>query len=193
MIHLASNTRARALLLVTAIGCSQAAAPDSGAPDGADPSDGGSGGTDAVPRPPNGALVLNELLAASDDSDDPDDWIELTNTGSETVALAGWALTDLDPTTHDDDPWRFPAEAVVAPGTYIIVWASDPDDPAPDAADFKLSASDGEGLWLLDPSGAVADQVTFPPLDDGQVYARQPDGVGPWAVTDAPSRGAPNP
>jgi len=57
-------------------------------------------------------VVINELQAANSKTiSDPDfgeqgDWIELYNTGSSTVDLSGWFLTD-DPS--EPQQWQIPA------------------------------------------------------------------------------------
>ena len=49
--------------------------------------------------PVQAAVVINEFLAVNssslqDEDGDNSDWIELLNTGTTTVSLAGWHLTD---------------------------------------------------------------------------------------------------
>jgi hypothetical protein len=72
---------------------------------------------------------INEMMASNgrtlaDLDGDFEDWIELFNYGEEPVDLAGWGLSD-----KPDQPflWTFPEGTVIAPGEYLLVWASGKD------------------------------------------------------------------
>ena len=105
-------------------------------------------------------LAVTEIQADNDtvieDEDgDRSDWIELTNLGSTTLDLGGWALSD-DPSLAAR--WTFPAGTLLAPGNYLVVFASDKNRAIAGEElhlDFKLTA-DGETLALLRPDGSVA-------------------------------------
>jgi hypothetical protein len=71
---------------------------------------------------------LNELAAANvnglrDEDNEVQDWVELYNTGSNAVSLAGWSLTD-----DEDEPakWVFPPVSIPGRG-YLIVFCSGKD------------------------------------------------------------------
>jgi len=142
-------------------------------------------------------VVLNEVMAKNDAAwadpqDEYDDWIELKNTSSVPLDLAGMYLSD-----NPDIPlkWQFPAHTVVEPGGYLIVWADEDGGDEPGLhANFKL-ASAGETIWLFDTfaSGhALLDSVTFTDLETDQSCGRSPDGEGPMQVLSAPSPMGPN-
>ena len=104
-------------------------------------------------------VVISEFMAdnkgtlADDDGQYPD-WIELYNTATTNVSLAGWSLTD-DPTHLAR--WSFPSTNVIAKG-FLVVFASGKNRAvagAPLHTDFSLKAS-GEYLALLKPDGSVA-------------------------------------
>ncbi|MFT7302099.1 MAG: hypothetical protein ACI8UZ_000935 [Akkermansiaceae bacterium] len=122
-------------------------------------------------------LIITEFLASNDGgySNHPnpgqvenrlDDWIEIFNTSTESVSLAGWHLTD-DP----DEPtkWPFPINTSLTSGQYLLVYAS--SDDLPDArgnlhTNFKLNAN-GEYLALVRPDLSIAskfgaEEVTYP-------------------------------
>ena len=92
-------------------------------------------------------LVINEFLAANvstnglvDEDGQLSDWLELYNRGTAPVNLCGWSLTD-----SADQPaqWTFPATNI-APGQYLVVFASGKDRRTPGAnlhTNFKLSAA----------------------------------------------------
>jgi hypothetical protein len=70
-------------------------------------------------------VILNEFMAANstglrDEDGDTSDWIELRNTNSVTVDLAGWFLTD---DAGNLAKWRFPI-VTIEPNGYLVVFAS---------------------------------------------------------------------
>lgn len=79
-----------------------------------------------------GDVIINEVVAGNlngltDEDGERPDWVELYNRGVNAVNLLGWSLTD-DP----DVPglWTFPS-TVLAPGQYLVVFASGKDRRAP--------------------------------------------------------------
>ncbi len=108
-------------------------------------------------------LLITEVLAANtrtvaDDQGRYSDWIELHNPTATSISLAGYTLTD-DP----DEPakWSLPA-ATLAPGAFLLVWASGRDQVTSDGwhTNFRLSRG-GEYVGLFGPQGQVVDEVTF--------------------------------
>ena len=88
-------------------------------------------------------LEAGELLDADGDSSD---WIELYNPTDRLFGLSGWYLTD-----DADEPakWRFPDGVVLAPGQFLVVFASGKDRRAGELhTNFSLSAG-GEYLALV--------------------------------------------
>ena len=112
-------------------------------------------------------VIISEFMAdnkhtLADQDNDFSDWIELYNTQSTNVNLAGWALTDSP--THQN-PWHFPTTNLTAKG-FMVVFASGKNRAAAGSqlhTDFSLKAS-GEYLALLRPDGSVATEFapTFP-------------------------------
>lgn len=103
--------------------------------------------------PGAGSVMINEFIGNNrtglkDEDGETSDWIELYNSGSRSVNLAGWSLTDA---RYQPRRWMFPA-ITLEPQSYLVVFASGKDRrPAdPNAAlhtNFKLSAQ-GEHLAL---------------------------------------------
>ena len=114
-------------------------------------------------------VVISEFMAdnkhtLADEHQQYPDWIELYNTSSAAVNLAGWALTD--DATHQGR-WVFPATNLSAKG-FIVVFASGNNRATPGLplhTDFSLKAS-GEYLGLLKPDGSVATE--FAPVFPSQ-------------------------
>ena len=136
-----------------------------------------------------GLVTLNELVPEPDD-DGPDDleedWIELYNATSSTIDLAGWGLTD-EPESGEFS-W-LEEDTLLAPRGFLVLTAS--GDVNDGELGFKLS-SEGETLWLVDAEGMLVDAVTFPETDEGQAYARVPDGGEYWVLTVSPTPGRSN-
>jgi hypothetical protein len=142
-------------------------------------------------------LIINEIMASNSSSViDPqgqyDDWIELYNPGERAVDIAGMYLTD-DRSTPTK--WRIGsndvAEATIAPGGYLLLWADgDIADPGLHTP-FELS-SDGEEIALFDRDGITPiDSMTFPEQVNNVSYGRLPD-TGQWRFMRSPTPGRAN-
>lgn len=102
-------------------------------------------------------VYISEFLASNtgglQDSDgDSSDWIELYNAGPTSADLSGYYLTDDD---TELTKWAFPSGTTMAPGTMLLVFASDKGSAGPVGelhTTYKLS-SGGEYLGLVDPDG----------------------------------------
>ena len=104
------------------------------------------------------AAVINEFLTSNNsglvnDNADRSDWIEIYNTGAQTINLAGYSLTD-----NPNDPTKFIfSSQFLAPGQYLVVYADDDANPTSgnnQYTGFGLSSS-GEYVGLYDPTGTV--------------------------------------
>ena len=134
-----------------------------------------------------GSLELSELMASNSDTvydsdGETPDWIEVHNTTSENLSLAGWSLTtDL----HDRRQWSFP-DAEIGPDGYSVVYASAKTGAEGEMhASFKLSAS-GETLYLIDPLGRIASEMRYEALDKDISLSRRRDGSISTAVEPSP-------
>ena len=136
-------------------------------------------------------ILITEVQAAntrtvSDDRGRYADWIELHNPTAAPVSLAGYTFTD-DP----DEPakWRLPF-TTLAPGAFLVVWASGEDRVTSEGwhTSFRLSRG-GEYVGLFDPDGQVVDEVTFDEQET-DVSLGGWDGVRPvGGLPDPDSRG----
>lgn len=127
-------------------------------------------------------LVINEVMYDPDGpgNDASDEWVELYNATGQPVPLAGWSLAD----AASGDP--LPA-AVIGPHGFAVIAASDSFRqyfPGFTSTLIVLGGhignslgNDGDRLVLRDPSGAVADAVSWG--SDTSVLAP--------AIADAPS------
>ena len=104
--------------------------------------------------------IITEIMSANitilaDEDDDYEDWIEIFNTGEESVNLEGYGLSD-----NDSEPfkWVFP-NIEIQRGDYLLVFASGKNKVGQFVhTNFKLK-SEGEIITLSDPSGGIVDQV----------------------------------
>ena len=146
----------------------------------------------SLPLSSGGVVVINELLASTSEEDDDGielEWVELYNSGSRTVDLAGYTITD---DVKDPRQWVFPAVSIPA-RDFLVVWATGEDRTvAPDLhTNFRLRRG-GEYLGLYHPDGTVSDALTFPEQKTDYSYGRFPDGDGQWQYFSSPTRGASN-
>ena len=121
-------------------------------------------------------VIISEFMAANksgltDEDGAFPDWIEIFNSGTNTVNLDGWFLTD---NAANLTKWRIPSTNV-PPSGFLIVFASGKNRAVPGArlhTSFSLNAS-GEYLALVHPDGVtVASEFApvFPPQIDDISY-----------------------
>ncbi len=139
-------------------------------------------------------VVLNEILARNQSLTNAagatPDWVELYNTSSNTLDLAGLSLSD-DPNS--------PRKFVFAPGAQIephgfLLLTCDPNSPAsPANTGFGLNASGGS-LFLFNRQtngGGLVDAITFGLQVADLSIGRIPNGSGDWTL-NVPTLAAPN-
>ena len=174
-----ATVRLASLLPLLLLGCDPGAAAIDAAPAAADAAPVGQGG------PPRADLAINEVAPSPASGAD---WLELSDHGATDADLSGWFVTD-DP-DRLDHYYQFPAGTSLPAGGRLIVWADEGATGDGHHAPFKLSRSDG--VYLVKPSGVVADGLLYLLADGHLALARVPDGEGLfYPVT--PSPGLPNP
>ena len=138
-------------------------------------------------------VIINEVMASNAVfiNGRHDDWVELHNTGTSQVSLAGWHLSN-DP--YNPLRWAFPEGTVIAKDGYLIVYCAgsgNVTDGQKNAlyADFKLSAQ-GDDICLTDPEGNTA-AVHFGP-QYGNVSSGIPAGADGWHYLETSSPGKAN-
>ena len=139
-------------------------------------------------------VLITEVMAANtrtvaDDRGRYADWIELHNPTDTPVSLAGYTLTD-DP----DAPakWSLPA-TTLAPGAFLLVWASGADQVTPEGwhTSFRLNRG-GEYVGLFAPDGQVVDEVTFGEQEVDVSLGRLRTVFDQWVSFPIPTPGAAN-
>jgi hypothetical protein len=124
-------------------------------------------------------VYLNEIYASAGD-----DWVELYNNAESAKDVGGYKI-------YDDEALKYslPAETAIPAKGFLILFCDDTGSGL--HTNFKLSST-GETIYLENNSGQVIDFVTFPGLDDGEVYGRFPDGTGNFGVSGISSQGTAN-
>jgi hypothetical protein len=125
-----------------------------------------------------GDIVINEFLASNDfikaDQDgEYDDWIELYNKGNATIDLSTYSLSD---DISMLGAFTFPSGTMLAPDSFIVVWADNDTTQVGYHANFKISAS-GETLYLSK-NGSIEDSIQFGSQTTDVSFGRYPNGTG---------------
>jgi len=135
-----------------------------------------------------GFVLITEFMAANDHTIKDDlgefsDWIEIYNSGTNTVNLGGYYLTD---ELANLSKWQFPATNL-PPRRYLVVYASGFNRVKPGQplhTNFKLNA-DGEYLALIKPDGVTVISEfapVFPPQEEGLSYGLAVDDVSTFSL-----------
>ena len=140
----------------------------------------------------NSPIVINEFLAKNDHTNTDaagefDDWVELFNRGTETVALAGKFLTD---NAAYPNKWAFPdTTSPLPPHAFRLIWCDNDLTQSGLHANFKLSAH-GEFIGLTDKDGRTfLDSLSFGAQSADISFGRNPDGSEHWQfLTPSPDK-----
>ena len=135
-----------------------------------------------------GELAINEIMAVNtatvqDPSGSFPDWIELYNNTNQYLNLSNLYMSDVIVTPLK---WKFPDNTIIAPYSYLGVWADMDTLQSGLHANFKLAAT-GEDVILSYANGLVIDQVSFPIQSANVSYERCPNGTGPFTYQTSPT------
>ena len=134
-------------------------------------------------------LRINEFMASNlSGIEDPmlnqtSDWIELYNSGTTSINLSGYYLTD---NLNKPDKWTVPVGTMIEAEGYLLFWA-DGEDVA-DHTNFKLSAS-GESIGIFNSELNVIDSITYLEQRSDISFGRNNDQ---WVFYESPTPGAQN-
>lgn len=140
------------------------------------------------------AIQLSEIMSENgstlfSNSGDAPDWIEIVNSGSASVNLSKYSLLV---ESNINKVFVFP-DVSIAPGEYLVIYAEGSDAATSGealSAPFRLAASGGDSVVLLNAQGAAIDSVTTPELGVDEVFCRDADGV--WQISGAATPGRKN-
>lgn len=137
-------------------------------------------------------LHINEVMAENisalvTESGDVSDWIEITNDGSVPINIGRYSLLLDD---NFNRMFTFP-EYTMQPGECLVLWAEGAQKAVGGkwSLPFKLSASGGQTLLLMNPNSKAVDMVELPEMAEDEAWRRMRDGS--WDMGPA-SPGADN-
>ncbi|HET6244273.1 MAG: CotH kinase family protein [Bacteroidetes bacterium] len=139
-------------------------------------------------------VVINEISNSNgslllDEKQETHDWIEIFNSGSQSVNLLNYSLSD---NPKKPKKWLFP-NIVLEPYSFRIVYASGEDTLVNNYlhSNFKLSKT-GEEIILSDANENIIDYYSLGELQNNHGVGRKPDGGEKWCLFDIPSPGKTN-
>lgn len=143
----------------------------------------------------NAQLIINELMQSNIDCimDDlnefPDSWVELYNSGTETVNLDDYKIGVKNKVGK---AWQLPAQTV-DPGKYVVVYCDKEELDSTLHTSFRLE-SDKAGSVFLFLNDQIVDQVDHAPMPAPNIaYGRLViNGVDEWGYLDTPTPNAAN-
>jgi hypothetical protein len=141
-------------------------------------------------------LRISEVLPENkrghtDEEGKNEDWLELTNFGTQDVALADYLLTK---DFYDPNVTKILPDLVLKPGDYIVLFCDDDVEDGPLHLHFKLDA-DGDRIFLMkrspDDSWIWMDEMSFKAVQPDTAVGR-PACDQPAVELTEPTPGAPN-
>ncbi|NTW14148.1 MAG: PKD domain-containing protein [Candidatus Moranbacteria bacterium] len=126
------------------------------------------------PLPPIGTLVINEILPYPETA--TDEWIEIRNTGTAKMSVAGWKLTDAS-----GKAYPFPKGTVIEAAGYLVISGT--------TSGITLN-NDKETVSFLFPDGREADSFEYTHAEKMTSYARSDNGN--LVLTHTPTPGGNN-
>ncbi len=138
----------------------------------------------------NEVIAINESVIA-DEMGQFEDFIELYNDEDFAVDVSGMHLSDTPSIPH---LWQIPEGTVIAPKSFLLVWADNEPADGPMHATFKLG-SGGEIVSLshrIDEGVVLIDSLIYPELNVDRSFGRAPDGSELLEVFCAVTPLAPN-
>ena len=134
-------------------------------------------------------VYITEVMAGNASYPNEDgrccDYIEIYNSADYPVDLTGFNLCDIAGGTR----YTFPNGAVIAPGSYYVVYC---DITVEDAgyAPFGISRSGGEAFYLIASNNAIVDKMTTMATDPDQAMVLMSDGQ--WGLSPVATPGKSN-
>lgn len=130
-------------------------------------------------------VVLNEILASNESitnaNGSTSDWIELANTSTNQINLAGLSLSD-DP--NIPRKFVFATNTLVPANGFLLLYCDSNQPASADNTGFNLSAK-GTSVFLFNSAtngGGLIDAITFGLQTPDYSIGRVPDGTGTWTL-----------
>ncbi len=106
-----------------------------------------------TPEPGGGSLVINEVAWGGSALDSSAQWIELYNSGNQSVSLSGWTVS------NSTAFWTVNLTGSVGAGEYYVLYAGTKPDGKGDLAYSQQMNASGDRLSLLDSTLTPMDEV----------------------------------
>ncbi len=126
------------------------------------------------------SVRINEVMAAKAHTIiDPDfskfsDWVELYNSGSKSIDLSGYKLSD----KVSEAKWTIPNGTILRARSYMMFWADSKDTSLSEHhTNFKFKDT-GEAIALFSPEGQLLDSIKFGQQKTDISYAKNGEAVG---------------
>jgi hypothetical protein len=128
----------------------------------------------------------------ADENNQYDDWLELTNLGTETVDLGGTYFTDtLNTKSLYQIPCTDPVSTSIKPGEHKVFWADGDTKQGALHLGFKLNALAG-AIGLSADGRTFIDSVSYSQQNENVSTGRYADGTDTWRNFDVPTPGREN-
>ncbi len=167
-------------------------------------------------EPAEAAVVINEILADPPSGErgdanrdgtrdgNKDEFVEILNTGSDTIAIGGWQLSDRKPGSKG--PYTFSPDTKIAPGEYIVLFGGGDEVKIKSEFEGQVFVDDGsiggglsnsgDAVFLIDPTAndTIASAEWGKEGGKDQSLVRYPEGTGRWVLHSAsPGKGVLSP
>jgi spore coat protein CotH len=131
-------------------------------------------------------IALNECMSNNsntilDQNNEYEDWIELYNNTSQTIALGESFLSD---NIANPYKWQFPTDAIILPNGFYTVWADEDKFQLGTHTNFKLNDTNNFVGLVFNNGSSFTDSITTPILFPNQAYGRMPNGIGIWSFLE---------
>jgi DNA/RNA endonuclease YhcR with UshA esterase domain len=121
------------------------------------------------------SVIVNEILPTPS-TGSSNEFIELYNSGSDSVNLSGWFLDDSE---GGSSPYQIPNGTIISAGQYLVFYKSQ--------TGLSLNDSGGDLARLLWPDNSVISQTpNYGSGERGESWSRAPDGSWKWSTTLTP-------
>ncbi len=143
-------------------------------------------------------VLINELMPANvltvpDEQGDYDDWLEVYNSGANSVNIGGYYFSD-DATNLQkwQVPVNQPAKTTVSAHGYLIIWADQQTEQGVLHATFKLTSAGDKILFVGSDGTTILDSIRYPQQFPDVSFSRYPDGANQWGFSPLPTPGRAN-
>ncbi|WP_456437782.1 lamin tail domain-containing protein [Psychroserpens sp.] len=143
-------------------------------------------------------VIINEYSASNlegytDNYDAQEDWIELYNTGSSSVNIGGYHLSDSE---TNSDKWEIPSGITIPANGYLKFWCSGRNEVSGTDyhTNFKLKQTkvDTETIVFADSDGTILDSILLQKTQLEHSMGRSPNGSSTWKIFTSPTLASAN-